>query len=349
MELFELPNNSLVSLSTECRVWRVNDNSGNLFEGSIVTTEGYRDEDNRLTCSPILEGQWILKDFIGDVSCLDCQSSEEIAIASGKTTDVLRFGPKSISNGLNLDPTHNNVCVKAAIYSAAFLVRATVADELDIDPEEIEICNFRSLEIDNATIGVIALSDRLSNGAGFVSRIANTWEKVLKGLLSKEELEPFPAFILSEDHREKCDSACYDCLKVYRNMAYHGLLDWRLGLAYLRILENKNYQCGLNGQFDEPEQVDWLDKAAKMRDNFVSQFPHALTAWKATKWGMLPGFEINGTRVIIVHPLWNIQNPEGILKEAFADAGKGTKCIDTFNLLRRPGWCYMKLNKDVME
>lgn len=352
MEPFELPNNSLVSLSTECRVWRVNDNSGNLFKGSIVTTEGYRNGDNRLTGSPILEGQWILKDFIGDVSNLDCQNTEEIAIASGKTTDVLRFRPKSISNGLNLDPTPDNkhhVCVKAAIYSAAFLVRATVADELDIDPEEIEICNFRSLEVDNTRIGEIALSDRLSNGAGFVSRIANTWEKVLKGLLSKEELEPFPEFILSEDHRKKCDSACYDCLKVYRNMAYHGLLDWRLGLAYLRILENRNYQCGLNGQFDEPELVDWLDMGAKMRDNFVSQFPHTLTSWKATKWGMLPGFEIKDRRVIIVHPLWNIENPEGILKEAFAAAGNGTRCIDTFNLLRRPGWCYMELNKDVME
>jgi len=44
--------------------------------------------------------------------------------------------------------------------------------------------------------------------------------------------------------------------------------------------------------------------------------------------------------VIVVHPLWDIRNPKGILMEAIAKAGTGAKFLDTFNLLRRPGWCY---------
>ena len=169
--------------------------------------------------------------------------------------------------------------------------------------------------------------------------IADEWEPVLQGIISPDDPDSFPWQVISPRHRSSCDSACYDCLKVYRNMTYHGLLDWRLGLSYLRILHDPQYSCGLDGQFTTPELDGWLDFATKLSGNFVSQF-----GYQHQTWGCLPGFETGIMRVLIVHPLWDTDNPRRILAEAVAAAGGASvHYIDTFNLLRRPGWCHTKL------
>lgn len=342
-------HNSKVSLSTECRVWRINDNSGLLFHGAKVTTSRCLNQNGRQIGRPILSDQWISSDYLERVSDDSGEDEEEIAIAAGKTTDVLRFRPLSVPSGLNLDPSFlnrdlpvPNVCAKAAIYSAAFLLRSAVAKELDIDSEEIEICNYRRLEINGTYIGEIALSDRLLNGAGFVSWIAENWEDVLGFMLSKQP-GLFAKRVIDKVHRHDCDSACYDCIKVYRNMVYHGLLDWRLGMSYLRILRDAKYQCGIDGQFTEPELADWKDLAVKVRNSFASQFNY-----NPVTYSELPGFDTGSMKIIICHPLWNLQNPKGILKEAVAAAGDNIRFLDTFNLLRRPGWCYMGLAREAV-
>lgn len=129
-------------------------------------------------------------------------------------------------------------------------------------------------------------------------------------------------------------------------MPYHGLLDWRLGLAYLRLLQDSRFTCGLDGQFNVPEIKDWLKNAADECHNFVSMFDD----YKYRAWGKIPGFEAEyrDRNIIIVHPLWNTENPKGLLAEAVADAGglQKVQYLDTFNLLRRPGWCRMKVENE---
>ena len=338
----KIGSNCKTSFSSDCRVWRINDNAGKLFEGGLVTTRGYL-RDGQLTGKPVLDNQWISSDYIADVSKDRPEEFQKIAIAAGKTTDVLRFRPLSVPPGLNLDPVTSNGGVKAAIYSAAFLLRESASEKLDIDPDEIEICNFQRLEVDGMYVGAITLSDFLANGAGFVRWISDNWDLVLQGILSPNDPSSFSANIISESHRSSCDSACYACLKRYRNMNYHGLLDWRLALAYLRLLKDSRYLCGLDGQFTTPELDGWIDFATKLSKNFASQFGYQHRAW-----GSLPGFETRIMKVIIVHPLWDTQNPQGILDEAVAAAGDASvRYIDTFNLLRRPGWCHMELARGV--
>lgn len=330
--------NCEISFSADSRVWRINDNAGRLFDGALVTTTGYRDRNGQLTEWPVLEGQWISSNYINTVST-DQPALEQIGIAAGKTTDVLRFRPASVPPGLNLDPVHSKGGVKAAIYSAAFLLRATAAEILDIDPEEIEICNFQRSEINGTHVGDIALSDRLANGAGFVRWIHGNWRRILQEILSPTP-GSFPGQVVSASHRS-CDSACYDCLKVFRNMVYHGLLDWRLGMAYLNIIQDPRYSSGLDGQFTAPELDGWLDSAARECSKFASQFNYHYRTW-----GRLPGFEAGSRVVLIVHPLWDIGDPQGILAEAIEAArGSSVQYMDTFNLLRRPGWCRMELER----
>ena len=53
-----------------------------------------------------------------------------IALAAPKTTDVLRIRPSSVLDGLTLDPLLSHGGVKAAYYSAAFILRSVAAERL---------------------------------------------------------------------------------------------------------------------------------------------------------------------------------------------------------------------------
>ena len=133
----------------------------------------------------------------------------------------------------------------------------------------------------------------------------------------------------------------YDCLFNYRNMPYHGLLDWRLGLAVLRMLENPTYRCGIDGDFSWPELSGWTNTAERLSEEFAAVFE-----LDAERFGPLPGFVIAGRPVLVVHPLWGQggQDPvRGLLKEAIAYAGPELIMIDAFNLQRRQTWCYQWL------
>ena len=150
---------------------------------------------------------------------------------------------------------------------------------------------------------------------------------------------------MSDEHRQKCDSSCYDCLQQYRNMNYHGLLDWRLGLSLLRVLANDNFSCGLDGSFDTPDLEGWLNTATKLRDTFCSSFSYC----SPQQFGELIGFTLGDKKVIVVHPLWDLYKPVGLLADAVAvakveDPSQVVRYLDTFNLLRRPSWCYQSLS-----
>lgn len=332
------------------RVYRLNDNHGELFRGRLCKTtqrnkQGYYKE---------LENQWILDYFedhdFSDGSHFSAQPTgeyEEIAIASPKTTDILHIKPSLVPEGVTLDPIWPGSAVKAAYYSAAFIVTSTVAGWLDIDPEELEISGVRRTilnpEESDTHVGEIVISDFLPNGSGFTNRLSENWDDVLESIVGKNPNQ-FVQSIVSGAHAqwegEGCDSSCYDCLRRYRNMPYHSLLDWRLGLNLLRIFYLKDFSCGLDGKFDDtvPDLEGWVGQSRSLRDNFCSLIEGA----EPREFGRLAGLERGKYRAVIVHPLWNYTRPKGILARALAEACEGAFRVvplDTFNLTRRPGWC----------
>jgi DEAD/DEAH box helicase domain-containing protein len=323
------------------RIWRINDNSGNLFKGSMMNTPPPPTGNSYV---PRLQSQWI-------GSAFGAQENDEFALAAGKTTEILRLRPSVVPVGLNLNPFTQlspvqkliSAGVKGSIYSAAFLLQRLVASELDIDPEEIEIASIQPVNLgDNLQerVAEIVLSDRLANGAGFVKWAYERFPNLLESVFESEP-RSYMSKILHANH-QACDHACYDCLKVYRNMTYHGLLDWRLGISYLRILFKSNYRAGLDGNFDFPELQNWFQAAVIHRDNFINVFDNL----QPREFSGLPGFEVGNLRVIITHSLWDIKNPQGILAQAVASALSGgfqVNYLDTFNLSRRPGECYKRL------
>jgi len=322
--------NCRISLSDLGRVWRINDNAGRLFSGSIFNTPPPPIEQSDQRGIPILTNQWIEAKF-ADINEDDL---EEYALAAGKTTDILRISPSAVPTGLNLNPDF--VPVRAAVISAAFLIQRLLADRLDIDPEEIEVASIARSRIDSGQrVATIILSDRLPNSAGFVRQAFSEFEEIIREACFPAIKGSYPAVIQQESHRE-CDSACYDCLKVYKNMTYHGLLDWRLAVSYLKALINPNYKAGLDGDFSAPELSGWLETAESLRNSFIKYFNYSSVSWAG-----IPGFIAGTNKYIIIHPLWDASRATGVFAEAIAEAG-GTVdgFLDTFNLLRRPGWCH---------
>jgi len=119
-------------------------------------------------------------------------------------------------------------------------------------------------------------------------------------------------------------------------MTYHGLLDWRLALSYLKALQYPTYRVGLDGEFGPPELQGWPESAAALRNNLVSFFHD----YRPETWAGVPGFTVGERRILVVHPLWDTGSPAGLLADAIAAAGGDIfACIDTFNLLRRPAKC----------
>jgi ATP-dependent helicase YprA (DUF1998 family) len=329
--------NSMVSSFSEGRIYRLNNRHGLGFDGGIGTASlpqgGWR-----------FEHQWIDHRFQNEPDFVHFEPdgpSEPvpIALAAPKTTDLMRVRPAATPIGLTLNPLEAGASVKAAYYSAAFIIRAAAADHLDIDPEELDISNVRRVELqDGSFAGEIIINDHLANGAGFTRWIGTHWQELLDSIL-RPAPDSLGAAFVSQRHRSECDSSCPDCLRHYRNMSYHGLLDWRLGLSLLRTFDSSDFRSGIDHNFNAPELLDWMDTARSLRDAFVASF----SACTACEFNELPGLSVGGRNVIIIHPLWHRQHPDGILASARAAAGPSAAFIDTFNLLRRMSWVYQSL------
>ncbi len=327
--------NAELKFSDDARVWRVNDNGGDLFIGNIgqpnMPNAKHRD----------LPGQWIVqKDAKPNGNPM-----ESLALAAGKTTEVLRITPISVPQGLTLDPGAQKSAVKGALYSAAFLLRRVFSERMDIDPDEIEVANILRLKQDGASRkGQIILNDRLPNGAGFVARLSHQFADVLESICNPTE-GTYAASILGDAHRH-CDMACPACLNSYGNMAYHGLTDWRLAFSVLRLLFDEKYRAGLDGNFLLPELVGWPALATRLRDTFCETFC-ADAGGQSTTLGGLPAVSLPQMTLLVTHPLWDAHSPQGILADAAAQADTPIRVLDTFNLLRRPAWCHQNLEQMV--
>ena len=341
--------NAFLSLAEKNRIWHINNNNGNLYHGRYHLYTDSANQRNIVKC-------WIA----------DNNSTPAIAIVNGKTTNVVSITPAAKSPYVNLDFfDENNILrdgIKAAYFSAAFIIQRTLASELDIDPEEIEINQIQMTDEKGFNAGKIMMSDTLPNGSGFVKCLH---DKLMNDIISdvKETSKRNPQIrlqfikdLVNEEHIKNCTSACYNCLRVYRNMMYHPILDWRLGMSLLRIMANVTCHCGADGVFHlDPELkypdlnnpgnlVDWSEHAHQLLDSFVHNYLD--TNYRVNNTDNngkgLWFIEHGNTCIVAIHPLWNMDNPSQWIRNQLANF-QNIKFIDTFNLERRQGWCKRKL------
>ncbi len=382
--------NTKLIISDKDVTWRINTNGDKFYTGSYYDVKNFNPETRK---SFTFKNQWILDSIVPppngtnnpftnedgySIEFANRIQEQPIALAINKKTEILKFYPTSVPPELQLDmfnlkenPNYferQSLGVRAGFYSSAFLLQRVLADILDVDPTEIEIADITKREIVDVVkknVAEIILTDELPNGSGFVRKLYEEFEQILDEALQPKSVDTYIKRIHSDEHQSRCNDACYDCLKVYRNMNWHSLLDWRLGLGILRIFKDKNYKSGADGVFEEIEVKNWLVFAKKLRDQFVESFfvtGGSLKEDYIIDFDGLPaikhGSARNGRRkiILIVHPFWKLENPEedawytNRISEAHeyivskgGNIDDDFECLDTFNLQRRVGWCFEKI------
>jgi DEAD/DEAH box helicase domain-containing protein len=243
---------------------------------------------------------------------------------------------------------------RSAAHSAIQILIAEATRYLDVDHNALEGVEPRPFHRDGQERPLLQLVDSHVNGAGFCAWLGTGGSGQVPPVLEiiQQALEGHPEAWGREPHRSQCQDACYSCVKTYENQNLHGLLDWRLGLAYLRAFSDPTWACGLDGDFSWPALRDWPNLAKetammtlrlwggdKDADLIESTRNNSLT---------LMAFRLPLTHpskrpwVIVRHPLWRPDRSNGALadfRQELATQGAGTAvlCWDTFNLMRRPG------------
>lgn len=267
-------------------------------------------------------------------------------LASSKVTNALHLTPVEISSRLRIADvdaaasadrrSEGLTSVRASAISATQLVLLRAALDLDVAPEEFEALAPRSQESGGRVRPFLQIADALVNGSGFCRHLRIDGEhfvgRSIRSILDDPEKWPGSA-VFAGDHPSKCDQACYWCLQRYGNRSLHGLLDWRLGLAYLRAMQDPNFACGLDGDFASfPELRDWKELAERYADLVVAYRPR--TARKRLGRLGLPAYSLDERArrwAVVVHPLWRREG----LAEDF-EVGDEVAFVDTFELARRP-------------
>lgn len=344
-EWFEwAPRASRARMSTETGAMQLAHHGPALLERGVTSIFEINDNAGRdFLFEPAADGDgWIcpeLDDGSGNFAlpASEAARGRRVALAAVKSTDVLVIGvdPASLPAGITLRPS--TPARRGAWYSLGFLIRDSAARLLDVETPEIEV-GLRSVQLpDGDWTAQVFLSDSLANGAGYCSHLGK--EEVFGDLLARasarvSELEAHT------NSGEPCDSACYKCLKDYQNMAYHGLLDWRLAADMLTLLRGEGFS---------PERL-WEDLGLAMTRDFARQFDQ----FEFSQMGNVPAALHPSRCLAAFHPLEDLRfdRPEGPVARAVAaalEAGYGgegerqLRLVDYFDLLRRPGEVYSRL------
>jgi ATP-dependent helicase YprA (DUF1998 family)/predicted Zn-ribbon and HTH transcriptional regulator len=242
--------------------------------------------------------------------------------------------------------------VRSAAISATELLIARATKVLDVDHRALQAVEPRPFLSNGESLPLIQIVDEHVNGAGFSAWLGGLGERtppileVLAWILG-EQVESLASGV----HGSTCQEACYRCLKNYENQNLHGLLDWQLGLAYLRAFTDPQWACGLDGDFSWGPMRGWpqlAERTAEITLNLWGADRSAIRTHQPRGGPELLAFQLpqavisHSPWVIVRHPLWRWGLEQGPLvdfsRHLQANEGAGeVLCWDTFNLTRRPG------------
>lgn len=362
----KLITNTKLSFAATDYTWRINNNGGDGFHLKRIEDLKHK--------SATLENQFldvslnaklgrgfkeaVKHSYIARQIETSSLSSDEVPISLGarKTTNIFRLHVDKLNTHLDANPFHKDsgkrVSAKGAYHSAAFLLQRCLADDRDVSPEEVEIAAIIEHPLDdntNRSVGKIILSDELSNGSGFVEYLYDNYEYFLQMIINPEPTNRFTISFLNSDHAKICKTACYKDLLNYRNLNYHGILDWRLGVALLRITNDSKYKLGLDNDWSNLEILDWTTNSIELLTSFINSISREiLEGNEISVFKGIPYITYHDFTIIAVHPLWNYHGghfPEHNSLTELIKISNSTEKIffaDTFNMERRPSWTYQQ-------
>ncbi len=288
--------------------------------------------------------QWVRADDAGAAA-----APERVRIMSRKPTDSFYIGMLGVAPGLSFGRvggrTPHATSVRAAAISATQLLIQRAALELDIAPEEFEALEPRTKD----GKPLLQVADFLVNGAGFSRRLAavENGEPLAVGMVKKlvsDSNDRLTSPFFDRHHSMVCARSCYRCMQRYNNRGYHGLLDWRLGLGFLRGMLDSDWRAGLDGNWAGYRELsDWLRLANEAAEELRRLDPNRRTIEKHGPLELPVVFRpVGGAREanVIVHPFWSLDDSSlatGPLMETVASIpADRIFFVDTFEITRRP-------------
>lgn len=298
-------------------VYVINDNNGSLFEferfwGQTWMTRDALDKVDARAPAAALAGP--------DVR----------ALAAISPTDALIAGIHAWPTGVFADPLR--VEGRAALYSLGFMLRRAAAVRLDVSDSELKIGLRTTVNAAGAVIGQIFISDTLENGAGYSTHLGSPTEfqALLSDLCAPRNLGRLDLRLRPDDHGNACQTSCHDCMRDYSNLAYHSILDWRLGIDMARLA------------LDPAAPIDFTPAYwAGIPDLAIQRLLDALPSSTRTVFAGLPAVQAGPRAIIAAHPLWevslaNLHPALAAAQAAAAAAGLVAEFRSTFMLIRRP-------------
>jgi DEAD/DEAH box helicase domain-containing protein len=289
------------------QVYRINDNDGKDFEFSKLRGQNF----------------WLIDDAV-QIAVRDLPTPERgratlptyedpaivppltRALASLAVTDVLAVGIQRVAVGLCLNPARAEA--RAAWYSFGFLVRRAAAVSLDVNESELDVgiqpINDPSSPFAPPSARVF-VSDSLENGAGYSTFLGQEqhFEELLRFILGqaaphwtrRSTAGTFYEPLVDHSHETGCASSCHRCLREFGNMAYHALLDWRLGLDMARLSLDAHAPIDLSVNY-------W----ATFSDTIATAYFGGLGLTQRTVSGLRVGVNpYTSEAIVLIHPLWD--------------------------------------------
>jgi Lhr-like helicase len=269
-------------------------------------------------------------------------------LLSRKETDALYLEATDFDARLCIDLVAKRgimfqISARAAAISATHLLVQKAAIELDVAPDEFEALEPRL----RGARPVLQIADSLINGSGLCRRLGELRGDgrpeiihLAEEIVSNRGEWPLKD-LLANGHPEACATSCYACIQQFQNRRYHGLLDWRLGLAYMRAILLPSYNCGLDGDFDSyPELIGWRSRAVALAESVAAMRPGSLRVETAGPLDLPCVIEFGRGNVVlsetlVVHPLWRL-NIGGRQRFIGRLSVPRVRFVDTFELERRP-------------
>lgn len=244
------------------------------------------------------------------------------ALAAISTTDTLALGIQQVPPGLRLNPASAEA--RAAWYSFGFLLRRAAAVMLDVAESELDVgiqpLNDPTTPFAPPTARIF-MSDTLENGAGYSTHLGELGmiRRLLQFVVGETSQDLYGP-MTGQPHEESCGTSCHKCLRDYSNMAFHPLLDWRLGVDMARLALDQGASIDLAHGY-------WRSLVERVAGPYLA----GLDLTGEQLGGLQVG--VNGaTReaVILTHPLWdtNPANYRGDVATAVATLeGRGLRPV----------------------
>lgn len=286
------------------RVYRINDNDGDDFEFRKLEHRHFWVVESAFDCAlrdlPAAEQRRIQRPV------LDSTPAVRRALAAISNTDVMAAGINVVPVGLCLNPSRPEA--RAAWYSFGFLVRRAAAVSLDVNESEIDlgIQPIPDLSTPFAPPSArIFLSDSLENGAGYSTFLGDPvhFEELLGFVLGEARPswtrstppDSFHRPLVTPPHSQECASSCHRCLREFGNMAYHPILDWRLGLDMARLAVDPDASIDL-------ATIYWSNLLARIAPHYFTGLNLEPRTFDTLAGGV---DSFNNEAIILIHPLWD--------------------------------------------